>query len=248
MTSKPKPTSRARAARSATAIKGKSRKPEEPPTPKSRRLEIQLPPGKTEDRVLTDLLADGEVTNASLTLRFAQAEHGEGSLTDMVASLREQGEAVNRGDLSATERMLNAQAVALNTIFAEMARRAVLNMGTHLGAMETYLRLALKAQAQSRATAETIAAIKNPPVVFARQANINNGGQQQVNNCASENKEVAGTSEASAHAGDSHSRPNELLEGLAHGRTQLDTGATQAAGRTHHGVETVGALNRPAYG
>jgi len=51
-----------------------------------------------------------------------------------------------------------------------------------LSAMETYLRLALKAQAQSRATLETLAAIKNPPVVFARQANINHGGQQQVNN------------------------------------------------------------------
>jgi len=31
-------------------------------------------------------------------------------------------------------------------------------------------------------TLETLATIKNPPVVFARQANINNGGQQQVNN------------------------------------------------------------------
>jgi hypothetical protein len=44
------------------------------------------------------------------------------------------------------------------------------------------MRLALRAQGQCRATLETLAAIKNPPVVFARQANINNGGQQQVNN------------------------------------------------------------------
>lgn len=154
------------------------------PTPKSRRLEVEVPSGTTKDRVLTDLLADGDVANASLALSFSRADHGELPLTDMMASLRSHGEAINRGDLTAAERMLNAQAVALNAIFGELARRAALNMGTHLGATESYLRLALKAQSQSRATVETLAAIKNPPVVFARQANINNGGQQQVNNGA----------------------------------------------------------------
>ena len=44
------------------------------------------------------------------------------------------------------------------------------------------MRMAMKAQNQCRMTLETLATIKNPPVVFARQANINNGGQQQVNN------------------------------------------------------------------
>ena len=78
--------------------------------------------------------------------------------------------------------MLSAQAVAFNAVFAEMARRAALNMGEHIGATESYMRPALKAQSQSRATVETLATIKNPPVVFARQTNINNGGQQQVNN------------------------------------------------------------------
>ena len=73
------------------------------------------------------------------------------SLTELVASLRDQGEAVNRGDLAAAERMLSAQAVALNAVFSEMARRAALNMGTNLGATEAYMRLALKAQSQSRA-------------------------------------------------------------------------------------------------
>ena len=154
------------------------------PTPKSRRLEIVGRPGTTEDRLIADLVAEGEATNASTALRFVHADHGELSLTDMVKALHTHGEAINRGDLSAAERMLNSQAVALNAIFGELARRAALNMGTHLGATESYMRLALKAQSQSRATVETLAAIKNPPVVFARQANINNGGQQQVNNGA----------------------------------------------------------------
>ena len=105
-------------------------KPE--PTPKSRQLEIIGRPGTTEDRMLADLVAEGQATNASTTLRFVQPDHGELSLTDMVRALHTHGEAINRGDLSAAERMLNSQAVALNAIFAEMARRAALNMGTHL--------------------------------------------------------------------------------------------------------------------
>jgi|WetSurMetagenome_2_1015567.scaffolds.fasta_scaffold32360_3 hypothetical protein len=80
--------------------------------------------------------------------------------------------------------MLAAQAAALNAMFRELARRASLNMGEYLDASERYMRLALKAQGQCRATLEMLAAMKNPPVVFARQANINNGGQQRVNNGA----------------------------------------------------------------
>lgn len=154
------------------------------PVDKTRHLQVLRDPRKSEDRQFADLVSDGLASNASTAIRFVKQEHGEVSLTHLVASLRDQGEAVNRGDLTAAERMLSAQAVALNAVFAEMARRAALNMGEHLGATETYMRLALKAQSQSRATVETLAAIKNPPVVFARQANINNGGQQQVNNGA----------------------------------------------------------------
>ena len=50
-------------------------------------------------------------------------------------------------------------------------------MGEYLLATETYLRLALKAQSQCRATLETLAAIKNPPVIFAKQANVTTGPQ-----------------------------------------------------------------------
>lgn len=148
---------------------------------KSRRLEIQAVPGKTDDRQISDLISEGIATNASTAIRFIGYDHAEVSLTDMVASLKEQGQAVNRGDMAGAERMLSAQAVALNAMFAELARRAALNMGQHLDVTDRYLRLALKAQSQSRATIETLAAIKNPPTVFARQMNVAHG-PQQVNN------------------------------------------------------------------
>jgi hypothetical protein len=43
------------------------------------------------------------------------------------------------------------------------------------------MRLALKAQGQCRATLETLAVLKNPPTVFAKQANIAAGAQQVTN-------------------------------------------------------------------
>jgi len=140
---------------------------------------------------------------------------------------------VNEGDsLKVTERILLSQAHALDALFAGLARRAALNMGTHLGATETYLRLAMRAQSQCRATLETLAAIKNPPVVFAKQANIAHG-HQQVNN---------GT--GVAHAGETEKPQPELLE-HDHGE-RLDTGAATAAIGSDQAVATVVEIHRPA--
>lgn len=206
----------------------------------SRQLQIVRDLERTEARQFADLVTDGEVANATTALRYAEPDQGELSLTDLVESLHAHGQAVNRGDLAAAERMLSGQAVALNAIFGEMARRAHLNIGTHLGATETYMRLALKAQSQSRATVEALAAIKNPPVVFARQANINNGGQQQVNNGVKQ-----GDVDCFARARERKtSEPTKLLGGIAHGGQELDTGATGAATRGHHILEAVGTIHR----
>lgn len=206
------------------------------PVNKSRRLEVFVKPGETQDRVVAGMLARGLVTNASAAICFLQAEHADVSLMDMAHELREQGEAVNRGDLSGAERMLNAQAVVLNAMFAEMARRAALNMGEHLAATEIYLRLALKAQGQSRATFETLAAIKNPPVVFARQANISHG-PQQVNNGAPQATASPRTLETETAPNELSGGNNELLE---------DARASQATSRAHPRLEPVEALHRPA--
>jgi hypothetical protein len=208
------------------------------PTDKARHLQVIRDPGKSEDRMLADLVAHGVATNASTAIQFVGAVHRDLSMTEMVESLREQGEAVNRGDLSAAERMLNSQAVALNAMFGELARRAALNMGTHLGATESYMRLALKAQSQSRATVETLAVIKNPPVVFARQANINNGGQQQVNNGS-----AAPMTGQPSHAPESETEPSKLLE--APNGERLDFGTKGKSSRAHPRVAAVGAIKRP---
>ena len=101
---------------------------------------------------------------------------------------------------------------------------------------ERLLRLGLKAQSQSRATLETLATIKNPPTVFARQANVAHG-PQQVNNL------MAVESPSRARAGDSESAPNKLLE--CNGE-RLDDGTTHATGAGHQTLATVGTVNWPA--
>jgi hypothetical protein len=49
---------------------------------------------------------------------------------------------------------------------------------------ESFLRLAYKAQSQCRSTLQTLSDIKNPSVVYAKQANISTGNQQ-INNAVS---------------------------------------------------------------
>lgn len=219
-----------------------------PVTPKSKRLEVDQRPGETMDRAVTNMAARGLATNAAVVVEFSAPRLGELSLTDMVASLRESGSAVNRNDLSQAEQMLTAQAVALNSIFGELARRSSLNMGEYLEASERYMRLALKAQGQCRATLETLAAIKNPPVVYAKQANIAHGPQQVNNGGLSGPKDARGMfSDASTptHAhGRNETPPTELLEDTRNGSTYLDSGAARTATAGNPGLEAVGAIHR----
>jgi hypothetical protein len=94
---------------------------------------------------------------------------------------------------------------------------------------------ALRAQAQCRATLETLAGIKNPqPVAFVRQANIAHG-PQQVNNGRVDTDEIS-------RAEKNKSQQNELLESLSDKR--LDTGAEKTTGGAHPQLETVAAIDR----
>lgn len=111
------------------------------------------------------------------------------------------------GDMKRAEAMLYGQAAALQAIFTNLARRA--NAQEYLKHLETYLRLALKAQSQCRATLETLATIKAGPVVIARQANIAHGPQQVNNGVAAHNAQTP------ARAEQLESAQSELLDNLA---------------------------------
>lgn len=55
-----------------------------------------------------------------------------------------------------------------------------MNMGEYLGPTETYARIAMKAQAQSRATLEALAKLHQPREQTVRHVHVNEGGQAVI--------------------------------------------------------------------
>jgi len=141
------------------------------------------------------------------------------------------------------ERMLVNQLLSLDGIFNNMAQRY--GRQDSFKVIEMLMRLALKAQAQARSTAEALALLKNP-MPYIRQANIANG-PQQVNNGHAGSTEHTGTSTRSgahgSHACNFQSEPNKLME-VDHGQ-RLDTGVASTTGRVNQELETVGEVHRP---
>jgi hypothetical protein len=156
--------------------------PAVPPRP-PKTLTLRVPPGVTPARANAQMTMRGLAHNARLIEDYSGPLFGAvDDLTDTVAALEDTVAAVQRGELGDAEALLMAQAVTLNTIFARCAVVASRNLeGQHIEGTERYLRLALKAQSQCRTTIETLAILKNPTTIFARQANIAQG-PQQVNN------------------------------------------------------------------
>jgi len=185
---------------------------------------------KSRERQLAELSFSATTLNANTAHTFVKGMGVEVDLTESFFVMREKAAKVNSGDISELEATLAAQAVSLDTIFNELARRAAMNMGQQLHATESYMRLALKAQAQCARTIEALATIKNPPVVIAKQANITNG-PQQVNNGAS------------AHAGKIKKQQTKLIKRSIYGT--VDTRGKAAAIGVDQELETVGAIYRP---
>ena len=84
------------------------------------------------------------------------------------------------GDLRMASMTLAAQAMSLDTMFTELARRAELNMIDYPQASERYMRLALKAQSNSRATLEALAKLHQPREQVVKHIHVNEGGQAVI--------------------------------------------------------------------
>ena len=178
------------------------------------------------------------VTRSGLSASTLKAYSSAGDtleLTDLMTELVKAGDEVVAGDMGRMERMLTHQAITLNVMFNTLAKRS--SSQDYMKQMETYMRLALKAQAQARATVEALALLKNPQP-YIRQANIAQGNQQVNNGIKLEQY-----AQAPAHAEQSTFSPNKLLE--AENGQRLDIGAPSATGRADQELEAVGAVNRP---
>ena len=210
-----------------TKDKGKDKTP---PDPNALRVEVR--PDDNRSEKLAAMATTGAFTAATMHI-YAGAGEALG-VTELLAAMRKAGDETVAGDMGRFERVLTHQFLTLDALFNNLAQRS--GRQDSFKGIEVLMRLALKAQAQARATAETLALIKNP-MPYIRQANIANG-PQQVNNGSFQN-----STRTRASAAKTQTPPNELLE-HQHGNT-LDIGAQAAAGRADPAMATVETKHRP---
>ena len=188
---------------------------------------IELTQGKnqTKEQALAEFQSKSEFLSTAVIESFYV---GLGDDFDFQSNMRVLGKTIREiqsGDLSKIEEMYISQAVALEAMFASLARRA--KVQDKLLQYDTHMRLALKAQNQSRATLQALVQLKQPSnTQFIKQANIAQG-HQQVNNLAEKNI----------------TPQNELLEDI-HGNSHLDTGTTTATTGIDTALEALDEVNR----
>ena len=159
----------------------------------------------------------------SLLIAGAIPRAGEVDWAAVGEDLHAASEKLRRNDMSRLEDMLMHQAVALQLVFTRLTSLGL--TGGTLQSTDLLLRYGMKAQAQCRATLETLATMKNPPAVYARQANVTTG-PQQINN---------GAVVAAAPGRDT----DEL---------HPNGGAPALASPADPAMATLGARDRPAHG
>jgi hypothetical protein len=143
--------------------------------------------------------------------------------------------AIKKNDLRGCEAMLHSQAHALQAIFVDLSLQAAKQ--EWFPNVESLMRLAMKAQSQCRTTVETLAAIKNPPVVFARQANIAQGPQQVNNGLMPSGEPRAGAGGTERLHNELSGGSNELLPDTRMPGSAVGSDPAMAAVGTFDGAE-----------
>ena len=136
--------------------------------------------GLSSDMTQSHLIASlttKSVNTAFTVKKFASVEDNI-EVSDYILELQKAGNEVVGGDLGRLERMLTKQAIALDLIFNRLALKAT--SAEYMKNYEAFMRLAFKAQAQSRCTVEALAMLKHPKPYI--QTNIGQVGHNQVNN------------------------------------------------------------------
>lgn len=132
------------------------------------------------DRALGDVAINPIGGAALVTQALNRGYFGELPLPGLYQALHDLTEAAKAGDLADQRALLVSQSVSLNAIFVELVRRAAANMGEHMHATDHYMRLALKAQAQCRATVEALDRLVNGHQQLVKHVHVNEGGQAIV--------------------------------------------------------------------
>ncbi len=150
---------------------------------KPHELEVERREDEPIERTMARVTIDPKSRNANLAMVFGSAAFGDTHKPGIMDSAMVVGEEIQRavnGDLTLASRTLTAQALSLDAIFTEMARRSAMNLGQYPDAVERYMRLALKAQSNCRLTLETLAKLHQPREQTVRHVHVNEGGQAIV--------------------------------------------------------------------
>jgi hypothetical protein len=190
---------------------------------KSHFFEIKKEKDQTKEQALAEFKSKSEFLSTSVIESFGIGLGDDFNFQSNIEVLEKTTQQIQSGDLSKIEQMYISQAIALEVMFASLSRRA--KAQEKLLQYETHMRLALKAQNQSRATLQALVQLKQPSqTTFVKQANIAQG-HQQVNNLAEKNI----------------TPQNELLE---ESYAQLDTGTTTTPKGIDTTLEALGKINR----
>ena len=190
-------------------------------TAKKQVLALSLGKNQTKEQALTEFQSKSEFLSAAVKESF-DIGGDEFSFQATMQVLEKTITQIQSGDLSKVEEMYISQAVALEAMFVSLARRA--KAQDKLLQYETHMRLALKAQNQSRATLQALVQLKQPSqTTFVKQANIAQG-HQQVNNLTEKNITPQNEQLKGSYA--------ELDAGTATTPTGIDT-TLEAVGKVH---------------
>lgn len=147
-------------------------------------LTVEAEKGETEPDTMARVMVapfmrHGCLAQAVATKAFGKLP-GEPDFDNFGKAIKARAKAVLDGDLALATELLVAQAVTLDALFAELARRSTVNFGDYPLAAERYARLAFKAQANSRATLEALAKLHQPREQTVRHVHVNEGGQAVI--------------------------------------------------------------------
>jgi hypothetical protein len=159
-------------------------KPAKKASSEPRPLTVAAQENETEPESMARVMVEpylrhGAVTSA-LSDKMIGKLPGEPRFDDFGKMLKAKGRQQAGDRLQLTTEVLMAQALSLDSIFTEYARRAAMNIGEYINASERYMRVALKAQSQSRATLETLVRLHQPREQTVKHVHVNEGGQAVV--------------------------------------------------------------------
>lgn len=147
------------------------------------KLQLEKRADEKIGRTLARITLDPQTRNANLAMSFGSQMFGDQLKPDIAESsavLAEEIQLAMKGDLSLASRIYTSQAISLDTLFTELARRSGNNMGQYPDAADRYMRQALKAQAACRSTLEALARLHQPREQTVKHVHVNDGGQAVV--------------------------------------------------------------------